>query len=74
VISCAETGRQLWHYVNHTLSPDDQERVKPHLSSCRSCRGELEVAKELWTSPSSDEAQEIPDDVRLRLERFIEEL
>jgi anti-sigma factor (TIGR02949 family) len=73
-ITCSEAVRQLWDYLDHAISPEDQERIEQHLSFCRSCCGELEFAKELRTFLASGQAQEIPPDVRARLERFVQDL
>jgi anti-sigma factor (TIGR02949 family) len=73
-IPCSEAVRQLWDYLDHSIAPDDQERVETHLSFCRTCCGELEFAKELRVFLASGEAQEIPPDVKARLERLVQDL
>jgi hypothetical protein len=52
----------------------DQERVEQHLSFCRSCCGELEFAKEIRAFLASGDVQDIPSDVRARLEGFVRDL
>ena len=74
LITCSEAVSKLWDYLDHAVTPGDQERVEAHLSFCRRCCGELEFAKELRTFLGSASAEEIPADVRTRLERFLEEL
>jgi anti-sigma factor (TIGR02949 family) len=73
-IPCSEAVKQLWNYLDHTISAEDQEKVEKHLSFCRSCCGELEFAKELRGFLASGKAQEIPPDVKAHLERFVQEL
>jgi mycothiol system anti-sigma-R factor len=73
-IPCSEAVRQLWDYLDHAISPEDQERVEHHLSFCRLCCGELEFAKELRAFLASSSSEEIPADVKERLGRFVEEL
>jgi anti-sigma factor (TIGR02949 family) len=73
-IRCSEAVRQLWDYLDDAISPEDQERVEQHLAFCRSCCGELEFAKELRAFLASSDVQEIPPDVRARLERFLQDL
>ncbi len=73
-ITCSEAVRRLWDYLDQVISPEDQVRVEKHLSFCRTCCGELEFAKELRAFLASGEVQEIPPDVRARLERFVQEL
>ena len=73
-IPCSEAVKKLWDYLDHAVSPEDQEKVEKHLSFCRTCCGELEFAKELRTFLPSGSALELPVDVRTRLERFVQEL
>ncbi len=73
-IPCSDAVRRLWDYLDKTLSPEDQVLVESHLAFCRRCCGELEFAKELRAFMASDEVDEIPVEVKERLERFMEEL
>lgn len=73
-IPCSEAVRRLWDYLDRAISPEDQERVEKHLSFCRRCCGELEFAKELRAFLATSSVEEIPPDVKARLERFVEEL
>ena len=74
LIPCSEAVRTLWDYLDNAVSPEDQEKVEKHLSFCRTCCGELEFAKELRVFLASGSAEELPVDVRTRLERFVREL
>jgi anti-sigma factor (TIGR02949 family) len=74
LIPCSEAVRQLWDYLDNAISPEDHEKVERHLSFCRTCCGELEFAKELRRFLASRGAEEIPADVKDRLERFVEDL
>ena len=73
-IPCSEAVRQLWDYLDHAIAPEDREKVEQHLSFCRRCCGELEFAKEIRRFLASGSSEEIPNDVKQRLERFVEEL
>ena len=73
-IPCSEAVRQLWDYLDHAISPEDQEKVEKHLSFCRRCCGELEFAKEMRAFLASSTVEEIPPHVKERLERFVEGL
>jgi mycothiol system anti-sigma-R factor len=73
-IPCSEAVRQMWDYLDHAIAPEDQEKVEHHLSFCRRCCGELEFAKEVRRFLASGASQEIPADVKHRLERFVEDL
>lgn len=74
VIPCSEAVRQLWDYLDNSISPEDHDLVERHLSFCRKCCGELEFAKEIREFLASRGAAEIPPDVKARLERFVEEI
>jgi anti-sigma factor (TIGR02949 family) len=71
LIPCSEAVKELWDYLDHAISPEDQEKVETHLSFCRKCCGELEFAKELREFLASRGAEEIPPDVKAQLERFV---
>jgi anti-sigma factor (TIGR02949 family) len=74
MIPCSEAVRKLWDYLDDAVSPEDHEKVEKHLSFCRRCCGELEFAKELRAFLASRIAEELPVDVKARLERFVQEL
>lgn len=74
LIPCSEAVRKLWDYLDNAVAPEDQEKVERHLSFCRACCGELEFARELRRFLASSGAEEIPADVRARLERFVREM
>jgi hypothetical protein len=48
--------------------------VEQHLSFCRQCCGELEFAKQLRGFLASNKADEIPPEVKARLQRFAADL
>jgi anti-sigma factor (TIGR02949 family) len=73
-IPCSDAVRKLWDYLDHAIAPEDQEKVEHHLSFCRRCCGELEFAKEIRRFLASGSSEEIPIEVKARLERFVEEL
>jgi len=74
MIGCDEAVRQLWDYLDRTLSPTDLVAVEGHLAFCRRCCGEAEFARELRSFLASHTAVEVPADVRVRLERFVDEI
>jgi anti-sigma factor (TIGR02949 family) len=73
-INCTEAVRRLWDYLDASLSPEDSRRIDEHLAFCRRCCGEVEFAKELHAFLASQAVEDIPPDVRSRLERFVEEM
>jgi mycothiol system anti-sigma-R factor len=74
IVSCSEAVRQLWAYLDRTLPAADRADVDAHLARCRTCCGELEFARELQGFIASHASDDVPDDVRRRLERFVSEL
>jgi mycothiol system anti-sigma-R factor len=73
-IPCSKAVGQLWDYLDNAIAPEDQEKVETHLSFCRKCCGELEFAKELREFLASRGAEEIPPEVKARLDRFVQEI
>lgn len=73
-IPCADAVRQLWDYLDRELSPEHSAALEEHLSFCRRCCGELEFAIELRTFLHSHAEDDLPPQVRQRLERFLEGL
>lgn len=74
MIPCAEAVKQLWSYLDQTLEGADRDRVQEHLSFCWTCCGEVEFARELQKFMSSQRSDEIPSDVRIRLESLLAEM
>jgi anti-sigma factor (TIGR02949 family) len=74
MIPCSEAVRRMWDFLDRSLSAEDTAAVENHLAFCRRCCGELEFAKELRAFLRSHEVEEIPLDVKTRLEAFLEEL
>ena len=74
VISCGAAVEQLWAFLDHELDDRDQRAVEAHLAFCRRCCGELEFAKHLRRLLETKGTDELPGEVRTRLDRFIDEL
>ena len=74
VISCGEAVEQLWAFLDHELDDQDQEAVEAHLAFCRRCCGELEFAKHLRQLLARSGGNELPAEVRARLDRFVDDL
>lgn len=74
VISCREAVRNLWRFLDEELETGDRERVEDHLEHCVQCCGELEFVRMLQDLLASQQTAELPGDVRVRLDRFVDEL
>jgi anti-sigma factor (TIGR02949 family) len=74
VIGCRQAVRQLWEYLDHGLDVHDHRALEEHLAFCMQCCGELAFARELRDLLRSRTETGPPEDVRDRLERFIDEL
>lgn len=74
MITCTEAVRQLWEYLDGALPDEDRQAIEDHLSFCRRCCGEVEFAEELRGFLARDAAEEIPDEVRVRLLAALDEL
>jgi mycothiol system anti-sigma-R factor len=73
MIPCSEAVEQLWEYLDGSIDEARREAIEEHLSVCRRCCGEVEFAQELGRFLASQAAEEIPDDVRLRLAAALDE-
>jgi mycothiol system anti-sigma-R factor len=74
LIPCSEAVQRLWDYLDQAVSPQDQAKVEQHLSFCRTCCGELEFAKQLRGLLATQDAEELPPQVKARLEWFVADL
>lgn len=74
MINCAEAVKELWDFLDRTLSSADRDAVDEHLAFCRRCCGELEFARELRQFLATKHAGALPPDVQSRLTRFIAEI
>jgi mycothiol system anti-sigma-R factor len=74
MISCSEAVKQLWEYLDGALDESDRAALEEHLSLCQRCCGELEFAEELRQFLVTAAREEIPGDVRARLESALQEL
>jgi anti-sigma factor (TIGR02949 family) len=74
MISCTEAVRDLWEFLDSTLTADGRGNVEEHLARCRNCCGELEFARELRLMLATTATGDLPEDVLRRLHQMIEEL
>ena len=74
MIDCAEAVRQLWAYLDETVSAADRVRVEEHLARCRRCCGELDFAVELRRVLVDAREVDLPADVLRRLNETLEDL
>jgi mycothiol system anti-sigma-R factor len=74
MIDCSEAMRQLWEYLDATVDPADRALLEEHLARCRRCCGELEFAVELRRMLADSPREDLPADVRRRLNETLEDL
>jgi mycothiol system anti-sigma-R factor len=74
LITCGAAVEQLWAFLDHELDEVDRQAVEAHLAFCRRCCGEMEFAKHLRRLLATKGATGLPAEVRVRLDRFIDEL
>jgi anti-sigma factor (TIGR02949 family) len=74
MISCSEAVKQLWDYVEGAVERPQRDALEEHLGVCRRCCGEMEFANELRGFLSDNASQELPEDVRGRLEGYLKAL
>jgi mycothiol system anti-sigma-R factor len=74
VMSCRDAVRRLWQLLDGDLEAGETQRVEHHLEQCVSCCGELEFARELRRLLDAQRRADLPDDVRERLDQFVDRL
>jgi anti-sigma factor (TIGR02949 family) len=74
VIDCTTAVRQLWDFVEHTVSEESAAEIEEHLAFCRRCCGEVEFAEELRDLLKTSSGPRIPADAEARLSEFIDEI
>lgn len=73
-VPCSEAVERLWSYLDRALTEQERTALEGHLAFCRRCCGELEFAKELRAFLAANNDDEVPAEVRARLERFVHEV
>jgi len=74
VMSCRDAVHRLWAFLDGDLDEEEHNFVEEHLAFCLRCCRELSMTEELRTTLSSGATAEMPDEVRQRLETFIDGL
>ena len=74
MITCTEAVRQLWAYLEDEVSAADRATIAAHLDICRRCCGELEFARELRGFLGRSAALQLPEDVRARMDAFLDQM
>ena len=74
MIDCFEAMRRLWDYLDGSVDTTDRTLVEAHLARCRRCCGERDFAIELRRMLADSRLDDLPDDVRCRLNDTLEEL
>jgi anti-sigma factor RsiW len=74
VISCSQATKQLWDYVEGAVDGPQRRVIEEHLSVCRRCCGEVEFAEELRGFLVAHGDTDLPEEVKVRLTSFLDEL
>lgn len=74
MISCSDAVRQLWDYLDGSVGESDRQAIAEHLEVCKRCCGEAEFAAELRVFLESHAYDELPRDVKYRLNEFLEQI
>lgn len=74
MISCSQAAKQLWDYVEGAVDGPQRQALEEHLGVCRRCCGEVEFAEELRGFLANHGDLGLPEDVKVRLTSFLDEL
>lgn len=74
MITCSQAVKQLWEYLDGAVGDTERTAMDEHLSVCKRCCGEMEFADELRGFLASHADEEVPEDVKKRINGFLEAL
>lgn len=74
MISCTDAVKQLWDYLDGTITESDRHAIEEHLDVCKRCCGEVEFADELRKFLEEQRSDDLPPDTKQRLTAFLEEI
>lgn len=74
MITCSDAVRELWSYLDGTVTGAEAAALEEHLSVCRRCCGELDFGNELRSLLRSNASDHLPAEVRSRLVTYLDEL
>ena len=74
MISCSQAVKQLWDYLEGALEGRERDALETHLGVCRRCCGEMEFAEERRGFLAANASEDLPDDVRKRLQAHLDAL
>lgn len=72
-ISCGEANELLQSYLDHVTDEENGRRVSDHLGDCPPCESEFVVYQRIISALERCRP-DLPEDTRIRLERFCIEL
>jgi anti-sigma factor RsiW len=71
MIHCRQVIDLILNYLEGTLAPEERRAFEAHIAACRNCWRFLKSYRETVALGQQLRAQEIPTDVRDRLEVFL---
>lgn len=74
MITCSDAVKQLWSFLDGTVTEPERAALEEHLGVCRRCCGEREFADELRQFLRTNASEELPAEVHTRLTAFLDEL
>jgi mycothiol system anti-sigma-R factor len=74
MITCSQAVKELWDYLEGAIEGPEREALEEHLGTCRRCCGEMEFADELRGFLAANASDELPDEIRERLQSHLNAL
>jgi anti-sigma factor RsiW len=74
MINCSQAVKQLWDYLEGAVEGPERIALEEHLGTCRRCCGEMEFADELQGFLAANGSEDLPDEVRRRLQSHLDAL
>jgi anti-sigma factor (TIGR02949 family) len=65
--SCEELADLVYEFLDSELADDNRERLRQHVATCESCRGEVDAAEHVRAILRRSCAEQAPDGLRARI-------
>jgi anti-sigma factor (TIGR02949 family) len=71
-VDCGETQEYLQEFMDASLAPDKEGRIRDHLESCPACRAELKIQREVRRRVAAEvPRREAPTDLTRRMQEIL---
>lgn len=69
--ACAAALQRLWGYLDHELTPQDEDDLRDHLAGCPPCLAEYSIDVVLKSVVRRSCHEQAPDGLRVRIQQTL---